>query len=172
VDAQQGVGAEARVVLDDGVRPDAAAVADDGVGADHAVRPEEHARPDRGRRVDDGRRVTLAPLSEALPLAVEVLEQYRHSHRHVLDRKAAAERGFRCGEPVGDVALRDEDGGATFAGGCELRLVTDEDEAAGTRIARHVAVGGCCFRIALQVREDVAMPALDRVCNEHGDPFW
>ncbi len=121
--------------------------------------------------MDDGRGVTLAPLGEALAFAVEMLEQYRHAHRHGLDREAAAKGGFRCGKLIGDVALHDEDGGAAFARGCELRLVADEDEAVGTGIARHVAVGGGCIQIAVQVREDVPMAALDRVCIEHGNPY-
>ncbi len=165
---QQRVGAEAHVVLDDDVRADAAAVTDDGVGADHAVRSEQHVRAERGGLMHDGGRVALAPLGKAFALAVEVLEQQRHSHRHVLDRKAAAEGGLDDGDLVGDVALHDEDRGPAFARGGQLRHVADEDEAVGTRAARHVAVRGSCVEIAVQVREDVRMPALDRVCIEHG----
>ncbi len=143
-----------------------------GVGADHAVRSEEHVRADRGGRVDDGRGVTLAPLGEALALAVEMLEQHRHAHRHGLDREAAAKGGLHGDQLIGNVALHDEDGGPAFTRGRELRLVADEDEAVGTGVARHVAVGGSCVQVAVQVREDVPMAALDRVCIEHGDPFW
>ena len=169
---QHGVGAEVHIVLDDHVRPDAAAVAYAGVGTDHTVRSKEHVRADPGSSVDDGRGVSLAPLGEALTLAVEVLEQYRHAHRHVLDREGAAEGGVRCGKLSGDVSLHDEDGGSAIARRCELRLIADEDEAVRTRVGRHVAVGGGCSQVAVQVREDVPMAALDRVCIEHGDPFW
>ena len=168
---QQGVGTDACVVLDDDVRTDAAAIADDGVGADHAVRSQEHAGANRGGRVDDGRGVAFAPLGEALAFAVEVLEQYRHAHRHGLDGKGAAEGGVRCDQLIGDVALHDENGGPAFARGGELRLIADEDEAVRTGIARHVAVGGSRVQVAVQVREDVPMAALDRVCIEHGNPF-
>ena len=115
--------------------------------------------------------VTLAPLGEAFALAIEVLEQYRHAHRHGLHREAAAKCGFRRRELIDDVALHDEDGCTVLARGCELRLVADEDEAAGTCASRHVAVGCNRVQVAVQVREDVAMPALDRVCIEHEVPF-
>ena len=89
-----------------------------------------------------------------------------------LTEKQQPKRGLRCDQLIGNVALHDENGGPAFTRGRELRLIADEDEAVGTGIARHVAVGGSGVQVALQVREDVPMAALDRVCIEHGDPFW
>ena len=168
VRVQRRSSTDAHVVLDDDMGTDAAAVADGGVGADHAVGTQQHVGPYRGCRVHDGRRMTHAPLRESLALAVEVLEQHRHAHRHGRHREAAADRWLVRGELTGDVTLDDEDRGAALPDGLELRRIGDEDETPGTGVGRDVAARRLGFEVALQVGADVGMPGLDGVGLEHG----
>ena len=130
--------------------------------------PEVHVGADRGRLVHDGGRVPLAPLREALALAVEMPQQQGHAHRDVLDREAAAE-GAASGSASWSSRsrLHDQDRGPAFAGRGELRSVADEDEAGRPGRARHVALRGGGVEIAVQVREDVGVLGLDGLCAEH-----
>ena len=112
--------------------------------------------------------MTLAPLREALALAVEVLQQHRHAHRHGRHREAAAERGLIRGELTGDVTLDDENCGAALPGGISCAALVTKTRLVGTGVRRDVAARGFGFEVALQVSADVGVPGLDGIGFEHG----
>ena len=103
----------------------------------------------------------FAPLRESKGLAVEVPQQYRHTHGNVLHREAAALRVRDGANAISHVRMDDENGGFVASRLGKLRRISDIHQALRQRLFRNVAMRGRDFQIPLKKCKDVRVMILD-----------